>query len=125
MKTKRFIQLYTTLAALAVATVVFAPALAAAEKTDAAARKAKQDQENLEKYDKNHDGKLDDEEKAAMKADEEKLAAEKKQAAADKKLAAAERKEAAAEKREAAAEKKAAAAEARKERDAARKPPGQ
>ncbi|MES1167065.1 MAG: hypothetical protein ABUL68_03605 [Pseudomonadota bacterium] len=115
MKIKRFVHPYPTLAALLVAAVVFAPLINAADKAEtAAARKARQDQENLEKYDKNHDGKLDDEEKAELKADQAKAVAEKK-------AVAAEKKEAAAEKREAAAEKKAAAAEARKEKAAAKK----
>ncbi len=107
MKIKRFIQLCTTLAALVAVAFVFTPAMTAAEKSDAAAKKAKQDQENLEKYDRNRDGKLDDEEKAAMKADQERIAAEKKEVAAQKKAAAAE--------------KKAAAAEAKKEKAAAKK----
>ena len=92
MKIKRFIQLCTTLAALVAVAFVSTPAVGAAEKSDAAAKKARQDQENLEKYDRNRDGKLDDEEKALMKADQERLAAEKKEAAAQKKAAAAEAK---------------------------------
>lgn len=126
MKINRFIDLCTTLAAFTAAAVVFAPAIHAADKTEtAAAKKARLDQENLEKYDKNHDGKLDDEEKAAMKADQDKAAMEKKAAAAEKKAIAAEKKETAAEKKEMAAEKKAAAAEARKEKAAAKKSAGE
>ena len=56
MKIKRFIQLCTTLAACTVAAVVSLPVIHGAEKTDAAARKAIQDQENLDKYDRNHEG---------------------------------------------------------------------
>ena len=93
MKTKRLAHLYTTLAVLTVAAVVFSPVIHAADKSEtAAARKARQDQENLEKYDKNHDGKLDDEEKAELKADQARASAEKKAAAAEKKEAAAEKK---------------------------------
>jgi hypothetical protein len=107
MKIKRFIQLCTTLATLVAVAFVSTPTMTAAEKSDAVAKKAKQDQENLEKYDRNRDGKLDDEEKAFMKADQARIAAEKKEAAAQKKAAAAE--------------KKAAAAEAKKEKAAAKK----
>jgi uncharacterized protein involved in copper resistance len=39
---------------------------------DDAAKKAEQKKKAMEKYDKNKDGKLDDEEKAAMKADQAK-----------------------------------------------------
>jgi hypothetical protein len=86
MNIPRFTNLCTTLAALAAAAVVFAPAIRAADKAEtAAAKKAKEDQANLEKYDRNHDGKLDDEEKAVMKADQEKAKAAKKEAAAEKK----------------------------------------
>jgi high-affinity Fe2+/Pb2+ permease len=86
MNINRFMNLCTTLAALAAAAVVFAPALRAADKAEtAAARKARQEQANLEKYDSNHDGKLDEQEKAAMKADQDKAKAEKKAAAAEKK----------------------------------------
>jgi hypothetical protein len=93
MKNYRFVYLYTTLAALMVAAVVFAPVIHAADKVEtAAAKKARQEQENLEKYDKNHDGKLDNDEKAELKADQAKAAAEKKASAAEKKEAAAEKK---------------------------------
>jgi flagellar biosynthesis/type III secretory pathway M-ring protein FliF/YscJ len=93
MKNYRFVHLYTTLAALMVAAIVFAPVIHAADKAEtAAAKKARQEQENLEKYDKNHDGKLDNDEKAELKADQAKATAEKKAAAAEKKEAAAEKK---------------------------------
>lgn len=71
--------------ALAIAGTFTVPIVrAAAEKPDAAARaekKAKReakDAEDLKKYDVNHNGKLDDDEKAAMKADEDKARADKK-----------------------------------------------
>lgn len=48
------------------------------EKAD---RKAAREQKKLEKYDKNHDGKLDDEENAAMEADKAK---HRRKKAADK-----------------------------------------
>jgi hypothetical protein len=86
MKIKPLISLCTTLAALSVAAVVYVPEVRADEKADlAAAKKALHDKEMLEKYDKNHDGKLDDDEIAVMKADEAKAKAEKKAAAAEKK----------------------------------------
>lgn len=70
---------------LAVAGMFVVPAVRAAD--DAATKaekKAKRDAENLKKYDKNKDGKLDETETAAMKADQEKMKAEKK-AKAEKK----------------------------------------
>ena len=78
MKTNRFITLCTTLAALAMAAVVFVPETRAEEKSDAAAKRAQREKEKLEKYDKNNDGKLDAVEKAAVKEDREKAKAEKK-----------------------------------------------
>lgn len=56
--------------------MVVLPARASDEKSDAAARKAQREAEALKKYDANHDGKLDPEEKAARKADREKAKAE-------------------------------------------------
>ncbi len=58
----------------------------AAEK---AAKKAKHEAEILAKYDLNKDGKLDDAEKAALKADEDKAKAEHKAKAGHKKEAGA------------------------------------
>jgi len=78
MKINRFLTLCTTLATFSVATVVFVPVIRAEEKADAAAKKTQREKEKLEKYDKNQDGKLDDEEKAAMKADRAREKAEKK-----------------------------------------------
>jgi hypothetical protein len=67
---------------LAVACMFTVPTVRAAdEKADAAAKaekKAKRDAENLKKYDKNGNGKLDPDEEALMKADMEKAKAEKK-----------------------------------------------
>jgi hypothetical protein len=66
---------------LAVACMFTVPAVRAAdEKTDAAKaeKKAKRDAENLAKYDKNKNGKLDEDELATMKADQDKMKAEKK-----------------------------------------------
>ncbi len=88
MKNHRFITLCTTLLALGAAAVVFCPVTRAADdevkETAAAARKAKREKE-LEKYDANHDGKLEADEKAVEKADKDKAKAEKKEAAAEKK----------------------------------------
>jgi hypothetical protein len=88
MKNHRFITLCTTLFALGAAAVVFVPVTRAADdevkETAAAARKAKREKE-LEKYDANHDGKLEASEKAVEKADKDKAKAEKKEAAAEKK----------------------------------------
>ena len=54
-----------------------APARAADEKSEAAAeRKAHREAEVLKKYDSNHDGRLDDSEKAAKKADKDRIRAE-------------------------------------------------
>jgi hypothetical protein len=64
---------------LAVTGMFTAPAYAADDKADAAAaKKAKHDAEMLKKYDKNGNGKLDADELATMKSDEEKAKAEKK-----------------------------------------------
>jgi hypothetical protein len=63
--------------ALAVACVFTAPLVGAADKEDAAAKKAKREADALKKYDKNGNGKLDPDEEAAMKADQAKAKAEK------------------------------------------------
>jgi hypothetical protein len=52
-----------------------APALRAEDTKEQ--KKAKREADALKKYDKNKDGKLDDTEKATMKADQEKAKAEK------------------------------------------------
>ena len=54
--------------------VLAATAIAAERRDEAPAKseKAKQDAENLKKYDKNGNGKLDPDEEAAMKADQAK-----------------------------------------------------
>lgn len=57
--------------------LVVPAAAAAEEKMDAAARKAQREVEALKKYDVDHDGKLDPEEKAARKADRAKAKAER------------------------------------------------
>jgi hypothetical protein len=62
---------------LAIACIVVAPAVRAADKDDAAAKKAKRESDALKKYDKNGNGKLDPDEEAAMKADQAKAKAEK------------------------------------------------
>jgi hypothetical protein len=66
---------------LAVAGFFAVPAIHAAESKDEAAvkaeKKAKRDAENLKKYDKNGNNKLDPDEEAAMKADQAKAKAEK------------------------------------------------
>ncbi len=63
-------------AALAIACVFAAPIVRAAdEKADAAAKaekKKKRDEETIKKYDKNGNGRLDPNEEAALKADQEK-----------------------------------------------------
>ena len=63
---------------LAVACMFTVPAVRAADDAAKAEKKAKRDAENLAKYDKNKNGKLDPDEEAAMKADQEKMKAEKK-----------------------------------------------
>jgi len=63
---------------LAVAGMFIVPSLRAADDAEKAAKKAKRDAENLKKYDKNGNGKLDADEEALMKADMEKAKAEKK-----------------------------------------------
>jgi hypothetical protein len=60
---------------LAVACMFTAPALRAEDTKEQ--KKAKREADALKKYDKNKDGKLDDTEKATMKADQEKAKAEK------------------------------------------------
>ena len=67
---------------LAVAGMFIVPSLRAADDAEKAAKKAKRVAENLKKYDKNGNGKLDADEEAAMKADMEKAKAKK---AAEKK----------------------------------------
>lgn len=71
------IVLFTSLLALA---GMFAAPAVRAQGDDAAKaeKKAKREAEMLKKYDTNHDGKLDDAEKAAMKADQDKAKAERK-----------------------------------------------
>jgi hypothetical protein len=63
---------------LAVAGMFIVPAVRAADDAEKAAKKAKRDADNLKKYDKNANGKLDADEEATMKADMEKAKAEKK-----------------------------------------------
>jgi len=64
---------------LAVACMFTVPAVRAQDDAAKAKaeKKAKKDAENLKKYDANKDGKLDEKEMAAMKADQEKAKAEK------------------------------------------------
>lgn len=68
--------LFTSLLALA---GMFATPVVRAQGEDAAKaeKKAKREAEMLKKYDANKDGKLDDAEKATMKADQEKAKAER------------------------------------------------
>ena len=55
-----------------------APVRAADEKSETASeRKAHREAEVLKKYDANHDGRLDDTEKAAKKADKDRIRAER------------------------------------------------
>ena len=70
--------LFTSLLALA---GMFATPAVRAQGDDAkkAEKKAKHEAEMLKKYDANHDGKLDDAEKATMKADQDKAKAERKE----------------------------------------------
>lgn len=93
MKTKK-LPLRLTLALLTL--VIVAPAALRAEAGDATAeqsvdKKAEQAQKRaarqkalLEKYDVNHNGKLDPEEKVVIKADREKAKAERARAKAEK-----------------------------------------
>ena len=62
--------------ALAIACLFTVPVVAA-DKEDAAAKKAKKEADMLKKYDKNGNGKLDPDEEAAMKADQAKAKAAK------------------------------------------------
>ena len=62
--------------ALAIACMFTVPAVRAANDAEKAAKKAKRDADNLKKYDKNGNGKLDPDEEAAMKADQAKAKAE-------------------------------------------------
>ena len=64
---------------LAIACSLTVPALHAAnDDASKAAKKAKKAEADLRKYDKNGNGKLDPDEEAAMKADQEKAKAERK-----------------------------------------------
>lgn len=63
---------------LAVACMVTAPAVQAADDAEKAAKKAKKAAADLKKYDKNANGKLDPDEEAARKADIDKAKAAKK-----------------------------------------------
>jgi hypothetical protein len=80
-KTASKIILFTTL--LALAGLFVTPAVRAQAddmaKKEKAEKKSKREAENLKKYDKNANGKLDADEEAAMKADMEKAKAEKKE----------------------------------------------
>jgi hypothetical protein len=72
---------------LAIACLLAGAVAAAENKDDAAAKKAKKEADQIKKYDKNGNGKLDPDEEAAMKADQAKAKAEK-----EKKKKAAEAK---------------------------------
>lgn len=63
------------LSAMALAGAFFVPAVSAQD--DAAAKKAKRDAANLKKYDKNGNGKLDEDEIAQMKKDQAEAKAKK------------------------------------------------
>lgn len=63
------------LSAFALAGAFFVPAVSAQD--DAAAKKAKRDAANLKKYDKNGNGKLDEDEIAQMKKDQAEAKAKK------------------------------------------------
>jgi hypothetical protein len=80
-KTVPKIILFTTL--LALAGLFVTPSVRAqaddAAKKEKAEKKSKREAENLKKYDKNANGKLDTEEEAAMKADMERAKAAKKE----------------------------------------------
>ena len=80
--TKLTSKLFLATSALAIACVFSVPVLRAAdEKAETAAKaekKKQRDAENLKKYDKNSNGKLDPDEEAAMKADHDKMKGEKK-----------------------------------------------
>ena len=69
-------KLFVLMSALALSLAVSARAEDAKPSPEAAAKKAEAAKKNLEKYDANHDGKLDDAEKAVMKADKDKMKAE-------------------------------------------------
>ena len=66
------------LSLFAVACTFTVPAIRAADDAEKAAKKAKKTEADLKKYDKNGNGKLDPDEEAAMKADQEKAKSEKK-----------------------------------------------
>ncbi len=82
-------QLVAVISLFTLVCTMVVPAVRADEKSEAAAtRKAQREAEVLKKYDANQDGKLDDTEKAAKKADKEKAKAErdaKKKERAEKK----------------------------------------
>lgn len=63
---------------LALGSMFALPAANAADDAEKAAKKAKKEAANLKKYDKNANGKLDPDEKAALEADVAKAKAEKK-----------------------------------------------
>ena len=80
---KKLTSKITLLASLLAVACMFTTPVLRAQGDDAAAKakaekKAKRDADNLKKYDKNGNGKLDPDEDAAMKADMEKAKAEKK-----------------------------------------------
>jgi hypothetical protein len=86
MKPYRLLQNITALATLAVAAGIIVPAFGAAEKPETAAqKKARLVREELAKYDKNLNGKLDADEAATLKTDKNKAAAEKRKATIQKK----------------------------------------
>ncbi len=62
----------------AVACMFTVPAVQAADDAEKAAKKKKKEEADLKKYDKNANGKLDPDEKAALDADVAKKKAEKK-----------------------------------------------
>jgi hypothetical protein len=66
------------LSVFAVACAFTVPAVRGADDAEKAAKKAKKEAADLKKYDKNHNGKLDPDEIAEMKADQEKAKAAKK-----------------------------------------------
>ncbi|MBI5766410.1 MAG: hypothetical protein HZA93_01340 [Verrucomicrobia bacterium] len=76
----------TLLACLfAVAGMFTVPAVRAADDAEKAAKKKAKEAADLKKYDKNGNGKLDPDEKAALDADVAKAKAEKKKKAEEKK----------------------------------------
>ena len=77
MKTPNLKRIVSPSLVLVVSAVVLPTMRASDEKPDAETRKARREAEVLKKYDANHDGKLDDAEKAVRKADKEKARAER------------------------------------------------